>query len=142
MPNRKRKRNEPEPDEPLQGGTFQKVDQDRLRADIGGHLSKYVDLKVAALESQVAGEVKGLEAKLDNKPSHASLTGHTIAVILALLALLAFGGDRFTGGMSATGALAQTEVERKDREADLDKKIDILANEVAQLRRDQGGQKR
>lgn len=120
----------------LQGGTLEKADFDRL----GGHLSTYVDLKIAALQNKLAGDMTGLErellAKLDSKPGNTSLTGHTIAIIVAVVAVLAFGGAAFSGGMSATGVVAQQTIEREQREAEVDRQLMEIRRELRALRRE------
>jgi hypothetical protein len=125
--------------EPLQGGSFEKLDVDSIKTQLGGQLSTYVDLKVNALDAKLGGAMSGLErevsAKLDGKPNHAWLIAHTLVIIAALVALLAYGGQQFSGGMSATGVVAQQTMERKQREDAVDKKLDTLANEIAAMRK-------
>lgn len=131
--------------EPLQGGsdTLGKFDADKLQDRIGAHVSTYVDLKVGALDAKLGGEMKGLErevsAKLDGKPSHGWLIAHTLVILGAMIALLAFGGQQFIGGMGATGVVAQQTVERKEREDAVDRKLDELAKQIAELRKQQKG---
>jgi hypothetical protein len=71
-----------------------------------------------------------ISAKLDNKAGHGALLLHTVAIVGIILAVLAFGGERFSGGQSSTGAFSTQIVERERREADLNDKIDSLAQQI------------
>ena len=107
----------------MQGGSFDKVEAEtnRLRDELGGRLTEWLRLETSRIEQRVDLKVDGLErelfAKLDTKPSIAAMIINTVIGIGIIIAILAFGGDRFDGGMSASGAYAHETVERERRDA-------------------------
>ena len=76
-----------------------------------------------------------LEAKLDGKPGLAAMIINSVVMLGVLLAILAYSADRFNGGMSATGALAQQEVERERRDADLDRQLTEIRKQLEDLKK-------
>lgn len=131
--------------DPLQGhtplGSLDKLEADKLHDRLGASLTEWLKQKTGQIEQKVDLKMDGLQrevaAKLDGKPGHLSLIAHTLAVVVLIGSILAFGGDRFDGGMSASGAFAQQAVERERRDAEIDAKLDRLASEIAALRQQQ-----
>lgn len=98
-------------------------------------LKDYVDARDDAVESR-------LSAKLDKLPTESALRnniwGAAAAVLGVMLAVLAFGSDRFNGGLSISPALVavQTEQNKTDATQDaklamMDRKLDILLERSA-----------
>lgn len=93
-------------------------------------LKDYIDARDDAVESR-------LSAKLDKLPTASALRGNiwgaAAAILGVILAVLAFGSDRFNGGMGISPALiaVQSEQRKTDAMQDaklemMDKKLDIL----------------
>lgn len=102
------------PEDQIKGAnTLEKADVER----IGATLSQQLEHRTALIEQKVDLKMDGLQreisAKLDDKPGNGALILHSIAIIGVILAVLALAGERFSGGMSATGALAQQIVEHE-----------------------------
>lgn len=94
-------------------------------------MKEYVDAQDNAIESRV-------NTKLDRLPTKGTVWGAVATGIGLLLALLAFGGDRFDGGVGASGLLRdqaerQAEIDSKqDAQLQLmDDKLDILIQQTA-----------
>lgn len=100
-----------------------------------GVLKEYVDARDDAVESR-------LSTKLDKLPSQGTLIlnvwGGVVAIIATVLAVLAFGADRFDGGLGAS-ALVQDSQEaqaKTDKEQDtklqlMDDKLDLILQQTA-----------
>ena len=91
-----------------------------------------VDAKIAAAEARVDtkfAELRGDLAKFATKETVWAAAGTVGGTILAvLLAVAAFGGDRFDAGMSSQSAVAALAQEQRNRDEAQDKKFDeILA---------------
>ena len=81
-----------------------------------------VGTRLTALE----GANAGLQTKLDSKPGTWTVVGAIAGGVGAILAVLAFAGDRFDGGMSAAGALAGKQYEADQKAQTLNTKVDCL----------------
>lgn len=124
-----------------------KINIDARVNPMDAETQRYVDLKADVTRAQNDARFAEVLARLDKMPSVWAMGGmfvaSTFAVIGALLAFLAYGGDRFDGGMSAASvSLQQAEEARKlaketnTRMDDLDKKlgtlIDLMSKRVNQ----------
>jgi hypothetical protein len=98
-------------------------------------MKDYVDARDDAIESR-------LSAQLDKLPTAASMRnniwGAALTVLGILLAILAFGGDRFEAGMSVSPQIvAGQQAQRKTDDSQdarlemMDRKLDILINQTA-----------
>lgn len=131
------------------------MDASQVSAQLGGQLTGWLELKTAQIEQKVDLKMEGLEkqllakfdgvnATLEAKPSHAALLGHTVAIIgiilAVLLTVLAIAGDRFSGGMSASGAFATQAVERERRDAEAAHERQEIRQELKAIRDAQAAQ--
>lgn len=109
-----------EPELPLQGGGGGGTSDDMVP------IKEYVDARDDAIESR-------LGAKLDKLPSsdtvRNNIWGAALTVLGILLAVLAFGGDRFDAGIGQADS-RQTQLERDSDQdnsmAEINEKLDIL----------------
>jgi hypothetical protein len=92
----------------------------------------YIDARDDAIESR-------LSSQLEKLPSKGTVWGAVATGVGLMLAFLAFGGDRFDGGMSASPMLneqaaQQAKVdESQDAKLELmDQKLDVLIKQTAQ----------
>jgi hypothetical protein len=89
-----------------------------------------VDSKIAAAEARTDtkfAELRGDLAKFATKGTVWTAVGTLGGTILAvMLAVAAFGGDRFDAGMSASSAFAPFAAAQRDRDAAQDKKFDEI----------------
>jgi hypothetical protein len=88
------------------------------------------DAKIAAAEARTDtkfAELRGDMKDFVTKGALWAATGTIIATILGvLLAVLAFGGDRFDAGITAGGALAPYAEQQRARDAAQDRKFDEI----------------
>lgn len=97
----------------------------------GVPMKDYIDARDDAVESR-------LKQLLHSIPTKATVWGAVATGIGTLLAILAFGGDRFDGGVGASGLL-RTQAERhaaidsaQDSKLELiDQKLDILITQTS-----------
>lgn len=89
-------------------------------------MKDYVDSRDDAVEARIA-------AKLDKLPTKATVWGAVASGVGTLLALLAFAGDRFDGGVALSPSISKMkdEQQERDRQQDaklvgIDKKLDVL----------------
>ena len=68
-------------------------------------IKDYVDARDEAIETR-------LFAKLDTIPTKSTIWGAVGVIIGTMLAVLAFAGDRFDGGISAGGIVSQVKDEQ------------------------------
>jgi hypothetical protein len=94
-------------------------------------LKDYVDARDEAVESRMS-------AKLETLPTKNTVWGAVATGIGLLAALIAFGGDRFDGGVSVSPTIAKLQVEQAKRDADqdaqlklMDQKLDVLIRQTA-----------
>ncbi|MEJ6008661.1 hypothetical protein [Novosphingobium aquae] len=94
-------------------------------------LKDYVDARDEAVETRVNG-------RLDKLPTKGTVWGAVATGIGLLLAALAFGGDRFDGGVGASGLLrgqaekqAETDASQDAKLLVMDQKLDILIKQTA-----------
>lgn len=104
---------------------------------------EYVDLKTALVSAQndarfseVLSEIKGLRQDISGKPSTWQMVGAIFAgaatILGVILAVLAYGGDRFDGGVG----IADQRQEQSERDADQDaviRRLDALLDERSTL---------
>lgn len=101
---------------------------------------RYIDAKTEATRAQndarfseVINNIARLSDKIDGMPSAKSQIVSTVAtgfaIFLGLIAILAFAGDRFDGGMSAStdGAIAKELIRQQSK--DIEKLINAQAVE-------------
>ncbi|MDG2003881.1 MAG: hypothetical protein P8J20_11170 [Novosphingobium sp.] len=99
--------------------------------DTSVNMKDYVDARDDAIESR-------LSTKLDKLPTRSTVWGAVATGVGLILAALAFGGDRFDGGVGAGGLLqdqagkqAATD-EAQDAKLELmNQKLDILIKQTA-----------
>jgi hypothetical protein len=105
-------------------------------------LRDYVDKADEAVESrlqqQLAGVAKTTDIRSNVWGATAALSGLIVALAGLIIGLLAFGGDRFDGGMSASSiadniqtAQRQTDVQQDRRLQQIDDKLDVLIERSA-----------
>lgn len=124
----------------IEGGTMDRSGLNQMGAELDAKLTERINARMDLVQQRVDGQMNALEreilAKLDAKPGHGALIGHTIAtigiIIAVLLTVLAIAGDRFDGGMTASGAFATQAVERERRDADLDRSITEMRRDLKQ----------
>ena len=92
----------------------------------------YIDARDDAIESR-------LLQRLDKFPTKATVWGAVATGVGLVLAIAAFGGDRFDGGMSAVALVrgqqeAQAEIDQnQNAKLELmDQKLDLLIRQTAQ----------
>jgi hypothetical protein len=121
-------------DPQIEGGKFDQGDAENLGDRLGVRLTEWLKLRTDQIDQKVDLRMTGLErevlAKLDSKPGIGALVINTAVGISIIIAVLAFGGDRFNGGMSATGALTQQEGEQARRDADLDRQLKDIQRQL------------
>ena len=101
-------------------------------------MKAYVDSRNEAVESRLTQE-------LAKHPTNTAFWGGIVAVIAAvftvlgiLLAVIAFGGDRFDGGMSASTmmsanqkAQSETDTKQDTKLRQMDDKLDVILRQTA-----------
>ncbi len=127
------------------GNTLAPLDLDRMRDTLGANLTEWLKLRTDQIEQRVDMKMDGLQnelrAELKSKPGHASLVVHTIAIIGIIVAVLAFGGDRFSGGQSSIGAFSGDLVARERRDAATDLKMEEIRRDLREIRQDRAPQR-
>ena len=130
----------------------QKLEADReVNATYGGDNGgngmdiNYIDAKVDAVRAQNDARFAEILSKLNHIPQTSTLittvVGTGVSILALFIAVFAFGGDRFDGGVQLTSASVQQAIEaqqiaRSNREqvtklnAKLDTLIDLLKNEI------------
>lgn len=95
----------------------------------------YIDARDDAVESRLAARMDKL-ATSDNVRNN--IWGAAAVILGTLLTVLAFGGDRFDGGVSASSLLndqaktqAQTDQDQDTKLQLMDQKLDILIKQTA-----------
>jgi hypothetical protein len=95
----------------------------------------YIDAKDEALETRVRSELSTLATAKDVRNN---TWGAVAALLGIILATLAFGSDRFDGGISASPLLQQQALiqDKRDKEQDgrlelMDQKLDVLIKQTA-----------
>ncbi|WP_147274875.1 hypothetical protein [Ferruginivarius sediminum] len=73
----------------------------------------YVDAKTDSVRSELEADVTRLESKIDNLPSKTlwMIAGGVVATVTLVVAVFAYGGDRFEGGFES-GSTFATQVEQ------------------------------
>ncbi len=100
------------------------------RMDPSVSMKEYVDARDDAVESRLSG-------LLSQKPSTATFWGGVAAIIAAMftavaivLATLAFGSDRFNGGLSVSPLVAQTQANQSATDKEQDTKIQLMNDKL------------
>lgn len=93
---------------------------------------EYVDLKAEVVAAQnnarfaeVLAEIKGLRSDIATKPSSWQVWGAALTGFGAILAVLAFAGDRFDGGISLADQ-RQEQIQRDTAQDAIIKRLDAL----------------
>lgn len=68
--------------------------------DMTVSMKDYVDARDAAVRSDIHSEFANLRADIARLPSTWTLIGTALAIVSILIAVLAFGGTRFSAGLS------------------------------------------
>ena len=101
--------------------------------NVDSETKNYVDAKTEATRAENDKRFSQILDKLDGLPSKNSQTvtilGAAGALFLGLLAVLAFAGDRFDGGMSASTDAAVSQAVISELDEKIDKMIDKQAAE-------------
>jgi hypothetical protein len=85
-----------------------------------------VDSKIAAAEARTDTKFAELRGDLQRFATKQTVWGAAGSIVAILLAVMAFAGDRFDAGMSASDVIATyTEAQRK-RDAAQDEKLDEI----------------
>jgi hypothetical protein len=103
----------------------------------------YVDARIEALKAQNEAALTRIEARLDviserlnHIPQRAEAIGYAfgtaIAIIGVIVAVLAFGGDRFDAGVQVTAASVQQAVDAKTLSERNAQQIDALTRSIGQ----------
>lgn len=95
------------------------------------NLKDYVDARDEAVEARV-------NLKVGNLSTKGTVWGAVATGFGLLLAILAFGGDRFDGGASISPTVSKLQIEQEKRDADqdaqlklMDQKLDVLIKQTA-----------
>jgi hypothetical protein len=95
-------------------------------------MKDYVDARDEATESR-------LSSKLETLPTKSTVWGAVATGIGLLAALIAFGGDRFDGGVAVSPTISRLQTEQQKRDSDqdaqlklMDQKLDVLIKQTAQ----------
>jgi hypothetical protein len=112
-------------------------------------IKDYIDARDDAVEARLSSKLDGVLSELSKLPKVSDLEanrrstvnniwGGVAAVLGVILAFLAFGGDRFDGGMSVSPVIAQVQQSQKTidesqdaKQALLDDKLDIVIKQTA-----------
>lgn len=93
-------------------------------------IKDYIDARDDAVESRLSTQLSSLATSKELRNNIWGAAGVGLGIILTLLA---FGGDRFDGGMSTSAAVssirneqAQVDSAQDAKLTDMDKKLDIL----------------
>lgn len=96
-------------------------------------IKDYVDARDDAMESRLAAKLDGLPSRTTIWGAVSVIVGGIFTALAVVLSTMAFGSDRFNGGLSVSPILSQAqEAQRKTDEAQdakldlIDRKIDIL----------------
>lgn len=98
-------------------------------------IKEYIDARDEAIESRLSERLGGLATASGVRNN---IWGAAAAVIGIILAMLAFAGDRFDGGVSASGIVSHVKDQQavKDKAQDaklneMDDKLDVLIRQTA-----------
>ena len=83
--------------------------------------------------AEVLTGIRAVESQVRDKPGVLWLIGVGAAGFLAVLALLAFGGDRFDGGFNAGNAVSVFLEAQTARDADQDARLDRILTTLETL---------
>lgn len=96
-------------------------------------MKDYVDARDDAMESRLAAKLDGLPSRRTIWGAVSVILGGIFTALTILLGTMAFGSDRFNGGLSVSPVLA--EVQERQQKTDqaqdaklelIDRKLDIL----------------
>jgi hypothetical protein len=74
----------------------------------------------------VLAQISILSEKIDGKPSLNMLVGVAVVGFLAVVAVLAFGGDRFDGGVQVQSTLSESQIESQRLSQENARQIDQI----------------
>ena len=89
-----------------------------------------VDAKIAAAEARTDTKFAELRGDLKNFATKGTVWGAAGTVLAILLAVAAFGGDRFDSGMSVSGAVTTMLEAQKTRDTEQDRKFDEILSRL------------
>ncbi len=84
------------------------------------------DSKIAAAEARVDTKFAQLRGDLEKFSTKSTVWGAAGTVVAILLAVAAFGGDRFDSGMSISSAMSTFYDAQKKRDAEQDRKFEEI----------------
>lgn len=92
---------------------------------------EYVDLKIESAVARLEGKLDGLAGQLSRMPTTGAMiltvAGAGVAVLTLGLAILAFAGDRFDGGIG----LADRREEQLSRDREQNDRIETILNQIS-----------
>jgi hypothetical protein len=99
-------------------------------------LDAKLGLMKAEMNSEFTAALAPLKTDLDRAPGWSgvfAVIGAMVTLVGLVLGVLAFAGDRFDGGMSASGALAADASNDAQRDKDQTKMIEDLSKKIDKL---------
>ena len=99
-------------------------------------MKDYVDARIDAVRSDLSAKVTGFEAKLDTFPARMQWTVVTgaaatvVATVGLIIAVIAFGGDRFDGGIGLGGQYNEAIQQNQDAIEDLKTDVKLILDAV------------
>lgn len=101
-------------------------------------MKDYIDARDDAIESRLAAKLDSLPSKHTIWGAVAVIVGGIFTALSIFMGMMAFGSDRFNGGLSVSPAIAhvQAEQQKTDKAQDaklevMDSKLDILIKQTA-----------
>jgi len=82
-------------------------------------IKDYVDARDEAVETR-------LNSRFDNLPTKGTIWTAVATAAGILAALMAYGGDRFDGGVSVSPTISKLQVEQAARDKEQDAKLDLM----------------
>jgi len=100
--------------------------------DLGENVRTYIDLRVDAVSAQTDAKIERVLRGI-----WVSAISVGAGVVLGLTAIMALGGDRFDGGMSASGAYAEQLIDQKAHDLEQDDKLSRILDLLEEKEYDQ-----
>ena len=95
-----------------------------------------VDSKIAAAEARTDTKFAELRGDLQRFATKGSVWGAAGSIVAILLAVLAFAGDRFDAGVSASSVVDGITAAQRARDAEQDKKFDEILRRLPPAKAD------